>query len=209
MKKGMCITYEVEDSLYVNVTNRCSNRCDFCIRNNGDGAYGSEPLWLVREPTADEIFDSIASRELPRYRELVFCGYGEPTYRLPDIIEVVKRLRLKNRDLRIRINTNGQSDLIFGENTAPLYQGIFDTVSISLNSSTSEGYIKICHPVYNEMAFPAILEFAKNVKNYVQNVAFTVVRQFLSPSEIFECEQISASTGVPLRVREYISSQDG
>lgn len=209
MKKGMCITYEVDGALYVNVTNRCSNRCDFCIRNNGDGAYGSDPLWLIREPTVDEIRDSILSRELDRYREIVFCGYGEPTYRLYDICEVVKSLRSLHDNLKIRINTNGQSDLILGENTAPLYRDIFDTVSISLNSSSSAGYIEICHPVYKEKAFPAIIAFAENVKKYVQNVAFTVVRQFLSDEELYACEKISARTGVPLRVREYIKAEDG
>ena len=209
MKKGMCITYEVENSLYVNVTNRCSNRCDFCIRNNGDGAYGSDPLWLIREPSCEEIIDSILSRKLDLYREIVFCGYGEPSYRLYDIREVVTKLRSIHKNLKIRINTNGHSDLILGENTAPLYQGIFDTVSISLNSSNSESYIRTCHPVYKETAFPAIIEFAKNVKNCVQNVAFTVVRQFISDRELYECEKISKEIGVPLRVREYIKAEDG
>ena len=209
MKKGMCITYEVDGALYVNVTNRCSNRCEFCIRNNGDGAYGSDPLWLVREPTVSEICESILSRDLNSYRELVFCGYGEPTYRLYDIREAVLKIRKTHPNIKIRINTNGQSDLILGENTAPLYLGIFDTVSISLNSSNSENYINTCHPVYKEAAFPAIISFAKNVKNYVQNVAFTVVRQFLSEGELSECERISDACGVPLRVREYIKGEDG
>ena len=204
MKKGMCITYEVDGSLYVNVTNKCSNRCDFCIRNNGDGAYGSDPLWLVREPTAEEIFESISARELSKYNEIVFCGYGEPSYRLYDIREVALRLKSISGNLKIRINTNGQSDLILGENTARLYAGAFDTVSISLNSPNSEGYIKICHPVYKEATFPAIIEFAKNVKNCVQNVAFTVVRQFLTPAELSECERLCAECQIPLRVREYI-----
>ena len=84
MKKGMTITYEVDGGLYINITNRCSNRCEFCIRNNGDGAYGSDSLWLVREPTLEEISESVFSRELTKYKEVVFCGYGEPTYRLAD-----------------------------------------------------------------------------------------------------------------------------
>ena len=88
MKKSMCITYEVDGSLYVNMTNRCSNRCSFCIRNNGDGAYGSDSLWLEREPTLDETVASVLSHDLTAYRELVFCGYGEPTYRLNDAREV-------------------------------------------------------------------------------------------------------------------------
>ena len=84
MKKSMCITYEVENSLYVNITNKCSNRCVFCIRNNGDTAYGSDPLWLEREPTVQEIIDSILEREVEKYSEIVFCGYGEPSFRLKE-----------------------------------------------------------------------------------------------------------------------------
>ena len=82
MKKGMCITYEVDGNLYVNITNRCTNNCEFCIRNNGDGAYGSDSLWLEREPTKDEILASVFERDLTKYSEIVFCGYGEPTERL-------------------------------------------------------------------------------------------------------------------------------
>ena len=78
----MCITYTVEGVTYVNVTNRSSSRCDFCIRNNGDGAYGSDSLWLEREPTFDEILESVFSLYLSYAKELVFCGYGEPSYRL-------------------------------------------------------------------------------------------------------------------------------
>ena len=77
MTKGMCIAYEVADGLYLNITNRCSNRCDFCIRNNGDGAYGSDSLWLEREPTVSEILDAVFSHDLTSYSEIVFCGYGE------------------------------------------------------------------------------------------------------------------------------------
>ena len=209
MKKGMCITYEVENSLYVNVTNRCSNRCDFCIRNNGDGAYGSDPLWLVREPTGDEILESILARDVPKYKEIVFCGYGEPSYRLEEIREVALKVKAAVHGVRIRINTNGQSDLILGKNTAPLYRDAFDTVSISLNFPNRDGYMRICHPVFREKAFPAIIEFAKNVKNYVHNVAFSVVGEFLSKEEISECQILSDSCGISLRVREYIKNQDG
>lgn len=209
MKKGMCITYEVERGLYINITNRCSNRCSFCIRNNGDGAYGSESLWLEREPTVKEILDSVFSRDLSKYSEIVFCGYGEPTYRLYDAIEVVREIKRACPSMPVRINTNGQSDLILGKNTADLYRDAFDTVSISLNASNSEGYMRICHPVFSEKTFSAIIEFAKNVKNCVQSVVFSVVGDFLSEAEIRECQRVADSCGVPLRIREYIKNQDG
>ena len=163
MKKSMCITYIVEDKLYVNVTNKCSNRCEFCIRNNGDGAYGSDSLWLEREPTRDEILDSIFSRDLTVFPELVFCGYGEPTYRLDDIIYVAKAVKERYHEMKIRINTNGHSDLIQGRNTAPDYEGVIDIVSISLNTPSAERYQQICHSIYGEESFEALLRFASEV----------------------------------------------
>ena len=206
MKRSMCITYEVGDGLYINITNRCSNSCSFCIRNNGDGAYGSDSLWLEREPTEAEILDSVFSRELTKYSEIVFCGYGEPSYRLESAVAVANKIKERFPNIKIRINTNGQSDLILGKNTAPLYEGAFDSVSISLNTSTAEKYDEMCHPVYKLKAFDAILSFAKNVKKYVQNVAFSVVRETLTEDELAECIKISEKLGIPLKVRAYIGN---
>ncbi len=204
--KGMCITYEVEDSLYINMTNRCSNRCSFCIRNNGDGAYGSEPLWLLREPTVSETLESVFSRDVEKYKEIVFCGYGEPSCRLADTVEVALKIKERFPKSRTRINTNGQSDLIIGCDSAPMYKDAFDAVSISLNAPTPERYQEICLSKYGAEALPAILKFAENVKKYVQNVAFSVVRQSVTEEELAECMRISERIGVPLRVREYISA---
>ena len=206
MKKAMTITYEVDGELYVNVTNRCSNRCSFCIRNNDDGAYGSDSLWLEREPSCEEILESIFSRDLSKYKEMVFCGYGEPSYRLDVVRSVAMETKRRVPHLKIRINTNGQSDLILGRNTAPDYKDAFDSVSISLNASNSERYAEICHPVFNCDVLSAIIEFAKNVNKYVQTVQFSIVRQFLSEEEIKECEEISKTSSIPLRIREYISN---
>ena len=206
MKKGMCIAYEVGSGLYLNITNKCSNRCSFCIRNNGDGAYGSDSLWLLREPTLEEILEAVFSRDLNRYDEIVFCGYGEPSYRLHDCVAVAKEIKKRYPEMKTRINTNGQSDLVLSSDTAPIYEGAFDTVSISLNTSSAEKYDEMCHPVYKLEAFKAILKFAENVKKYAQNVVFSVVREALSEEELRECFKISESLGIPLRVRTYIGA---
>ena len=204
MKKSMCITYIVEDKLYVNITNKCSNRCEFCIRNNGDGAYGSDSLWLEREPRRDEILDSIFSRDLTVFPELVFCGYGEPTYRLDDIICVAKAVKERYPEMKIRINTNGHSDLILGRNTAPEYEGAFDIVSISLNSPSKKKYQQICHSIYGEEAFDALLHFASEVKKYVPTVLLSAVKETLTSDEIEQCKKLCAELGVTLRLRDYI-----
>lgn len=203
MKKSMTVTYEVDGALYLNVTNRCTNNCDFCIRHNGDGAYGSEPLWLEREPSEDEILYSVFSRDLSLYREIVFCGYGEPSVRL-DVIRSVA-LKIKEKcDLPIRINTNGHSSLYHGYDTAPLYKDAFDCVSISLNTPSPERYDEICHPV-KAGSFEAMLSFAHEVKSYVPSVILSVVKDFLTPEELTECYRIAEALGVTLKVRDYIS----
>ena len=207
MKKALTITYEVDTGLYVNITNKCSNRCTFCIRNNGEGAYGSESLWLIREPSEDEILESIFSRDLSRYTELVFCGYGEPSYRLECAVSVAKKVKEKYPSLPVRINTNGQSDLILGVDTAPMYS-VFDAVSISLNTPDADKYCKICLPVYGEMAFHSLLEFARNVKEYVGCVMLSVVRETLTKTELQKCMEIADECGVTLKVRTYIGAED-
>lgn len=204
----MTVTYEVEGALYVNITNACTNRCDFCIRNNADGAYGSDSLWLSREPSKKQIVDSILESEPEKYREVVFCGYGEPTARLKVMLEVAKAIKEKYPNIKIRVNTNGQSDLIHGKNTAPMYKDVIDSVSISLNAPTAEGYDTICHSVYGKDAFFAIIEFAKNVKEYVDKVAFSVVGDFLSADDISACRDIAKDIGVDIRVRDYISKEE-
>lgn len=203
--RAMTITYVVDGGLYINVTNRCTNRCDFCIRNNGDGAYGSESLWLMREPTENEILDSVFSYDLAKLPEIVFCGYGEPSVRLDVVRSVALKIKEKYPSAKIRINTNGQSDLILGCDSSPMYKDAFDSVSISLNAPTAERYQEICHSVYGDVALEKILEFAKNVNKYVQNVAFSVVKESLTPEEIEKCKVIANECGVNLRVRDLIT----
>ncbi len=203
--RAMTVTYEVDGGLYINVTNRCTNSCEFCIRKNGDGAYGSESLWLLREPDAEEITAEVMKRDIPSYREVVFCGYGEPTFRLDAVIAVAEAIKCAYPNTYIRINTNGHSDLINGRETAPLFEGVFDCVSISLNTPSVEKYVALCHPVYKEKAYFAMLDFAKSVRKYVGTVRLSVVRETLSTEELCRCQRIAEECGVELLVRTYIS----
>ena len=197
----MTITYTVGDSLYVNTTNRCSNSCDFCVRSHGEELYGD--LWLDREPTREEILEDIEKRPLADYKELVFCGYGEPCERLDDILWVCRELK-KQHTLKIRINTNGHSDLINGRNTAPEFAGLMDTVSISLNCADAKSYAAVCHPEFGEEAYAALIDFARRVKEYVPNVIFSVVRGSIPDADIEICRKIAEDAGVKLRVREML-----
>lgn len=202
--KAMTVTYEVDGALYLNITNACTNRCDFCIRNNGDGAYGSDSLWLDHAPSVDEIKQAIDKRDIGLYKEVVFCGYGEPSCRLSEAREIALYIKSIHPEIKVRINTNGQSDLILGCDSAPLYRDAFDSVSISLNAPTEERYQQICHSVFGDGVLEAIKRFAANVRLYVSEVKFSVVRQTLTEGELEECEIIAKQTGVPLRIRDYI-----
>lgn len=200
----MTITYRVGDGLYINMTNRCTNRCDFCIRQNGAGAYGSDSLWLEREPTREEVLAAIEAADPTKYTEIVFCGYGEPTCRLDDLLWVCREIRARWNQ-PIRLNTNGQASLIHGRNTAPEFAGLVDTLSISLNECDAEKYDAICHSDFGKDAFSGMLDFAVAVKPYVGEVVLSVVRQFLSPTSLEECERICREIGVPIKIREYIA----
>lgn len=196
----MTITYCYKDNLYVNLTNRCPNRCEFCLRTTGDKVGDSDSLWLEREPTVEEIWQSISERDLSQYSQLVFCGYGEPTYRLEDLLEIAKRVKAVS-NIPIRINTNGLSDLIHKKDTTPLFQNI-DSVSVSLNASTPEKYDELCHSIYGLEALPAILRFTKNVKRFVPHVRMTVV-DTMSNEELEACRKLCAETGAEFCVRHY------
>ena len=199
----MTATYRVGDGLYVNLTNRCPCACTFCIRQNGDGVYGSDSLWLEREPTTDEVCESI-EKNLGACCELVFCGYGEPTERLDTLLEVAARFKRTHPSIPIRVNTNGLSDLIAGEPTAHRFKGLVDTVSISLNAPTAEEYVATCRPKFGAVAYPALLKFAEEVKDFVKDVVLTVVgTASLTPEKEAACRRIAAERGVPLRVRKF------
>ena len=200
----MIITYVCDNSLYINVTNRCTNSCDFCVRDHGDELYGN--LWLDREPTVNEINEAIdlaLAEGKDKYKEIVFCGYGEPTVRLYDIFEVCRHIRSVS-SLPIRMNTNGQANLIWERDVTPDFKGLFDTVSVSLNSPYADEYQKVCHSVYGEEAHASLLDFASKLKNYVPNVLFSVVRDSIPDADIDKAEELAVSLGVKLRVREML-----
>lgn len=203
MKKSMTITYEIDGKLYLNITNKCPCNCTFCIRNNGDGAYGSDPLWLEHQPTAEEVVEAVRKCDINKYSEVIFCGYGEPTCELEILKKTAKYIRSVS-DIPIRINTNGLSDLINKRETAVEFEGIADTISISLNASDSETYDKVTRPSFKgNNCFEEMLSFASKVKEYVPNTVLTVV-DVIREEEIEKSRKIAENIGIKLRVREYI-----
>ena len=200
----MTITYEASgrDGLYINLTNRCPCNCTFCLRNHADGVYGSDSLWLDHDPSFEEICESIDQRDLKQYREVVFCGYGEPMERLDVLLKVAAYIKSR-QPVKIRINTNGLADLIYGDRTAPKLKGLIDVVSISLNATNAEEYQKIVRPSFGAGSFDAMLAFAKDCVQFVPEVVMTVVDVVTSPEEQEKSRQICESIGAALRVRPY------
>lgn len=201
--KGLTFVYAVHDNLYINLTNRCPCSCTFCIRRNGDGAYGSDSLWLEREPTCEEVLGEFDKYDMSKFSEIVFCGYGEPMERAEDVAFIGKELKKRYPDKLIRLNTNGLSDKIHGKPTAHLLKGAVDIVSISLNSGNAEDYNKVTRPKWAD-SFEAMLRFAEDCKKYVPKVMFTVV-DVISEREINESKAVSEKLGIPLRIRPYDS----
>lgn len=194
------ITYKIGNSIYINVTNKCTNRCEFCIRHTEEGVGYN--LWLKKEPGIKEII-----KEIPNpgdFEEIVFCGYGEPLMRAELVLETSRILKQRGARL-IRINTNGQANLIHNQNIIPEMKDIIDTVSISLNAENSEKYIKICKPDFGEKAFPSILEFTKLCSQTVNNVILSVVNW--PGVDLSACEKIAKELGVDFRVREFTGTK--
>ena len=203
----MTITYQVKNSIYVNLTNRCPCACTFCLRRNGPGVYGSGSLWLEREPTLDEVVASLDGCDLTRFREVVFCGYGEPTERLDVLLAAADHLKRRDATLRVRVNTNGLSDLVNGKPTAALFAGKVDCLSISLNTDDAAEYLDLCRPKFGAAAYPALLAFTKEAAAVVPEVVMTVVGEPVTSLEKqARCRVLAERLGARLRVRPYESA---
>jgi radical SAM enzyme (TIGR04100 family) len=207
-QRGICMSLQEEigtvfysygDGLYANITNRCPCRCEFCVRNETSGLGSAASLWLKREPSAAEIRTMFDAWDPAPFRELVFCGYGEPTERLEDLLDAAAYVKEKS-GLQIRINTNGLSDLIHGKDTAPMLEGLVDSVSISLNQCTAQKYDELCHPKFGPASYEALLNYTRRVQQYVPHVAMSVVG-VIPREDIERCRAIAAGFGIGLRVR--------
>ena len=200
------ISYEYEGSLYVNLTNRCDCACVFCLRHNGHkGSIYADDLWLEHEPSRQEALEDLLKRDLASYPEIVFCGFGEPTYRIDDILWLVDEMKKACPDLpSIRINTNGHANLIHGRDVTADMKGRIDVLSISLHGSTCEEYVKVTRPKDGEQAWNAMLDFTRQAANFVPKVVMTIVNKDKSPEEIEACRVMCEDLGASLRVREYI-----
>ena len=191
--------------LYVNLTNRCNCDCVFCLRQKKSMAKDSS-LWLEREPTVAEVKAEFDSAPWHVVKEIVFCGFGEPTMRLAELVELLTYAKKNRPQIPTRLNTNGLGELLHGREIAADFKNILDTVSISLNAATAEKYFRLTRAAYGIKSFDAMLAFAEHAKKFVPHVVLTVVDHVTPPDEISACKKICEERGLTLRVRPYEDS---
>lgn len=195
--------YWLDNKLYLNITNKCSNRCCFCISKFKKGVGGFN-LKLTKEPSLPQIILELEkATHKKNWTELVFCGFGEPTQRLDLLLAISRWIRRKYRKpLIIRVNTNGHGYALNpNRNVAEeLKIAGVNRVSVSLNAQNKETYDEICKPKI-ENAYEAVLDFIKKAKKTL-DVEVTAVT---TPEiELHEVESVAQKLGVKFRMRQYI-----
>ena len=190
------IAYKIRNSLYLNITNRCSNRCSFCAKFD-DFTVKGHNLLLDGEPSFSEIMEAIG--DAAGIDEVVFCGYGEPLIRL-DLVKQVAG-ELKRRGHRIRINTDGQANLVHGRNVLPELAGLVDSISVSLNAPDAETYTHLCNTPFGEAGFHELCSFIREAGSHIPHVVASAVT--VPGIDIEACRSLAESLGAVFRVREF------
>ncbi len=199
MKNKDTIIYDAHGNLYLNITNRCTADCIFCLKRYSDGIYGHN-LRLSKEPTLTEIIKQLSEQDLSKYKEVVFTGFGEPLVRLDDVLEITKWLTA--RGISVRLDTSGHAKLIYPDrNIAEELAGSgMKVISLSLNAQNANTYNQLCDPRYIR-AYDKMLEFAKDISRSGVELRFTVVD--LPVVDIEKCRKIADEYGADFKVRHY------
>ena len=190
-----------DQKIYVNLTNKCPCACTFCLRQTKE-MLESNTLWIKKEPSAKEVIEELDSYNLSATKEIVFCGFGEPTERIDTFAEIADHIRKNYPDIQIRMNTNGLGSLVNHKDIAPMLEGRLDTVSISLNTSSAKEYLDVTKSRFGIGSYQAMKDFAVECKKYVPHVVMTVV-DVIGQKEIEECKKITEELGVEYSVRPF------
>ncbi|MBE5845982.1 MAG: radical SAM protein [Butyrivibrio sp.] len=197
------IIYTYKDSVYANITNKCNCRCTFCIRFVKDGVGDAETLWHQVNPSKEEVLDAIKNFDFTGYKELVFCGYGEPTCQLDILLEAADYAK-KEKGLKTRLNTNGQGTAENGHDIVPELAKVIDSVSVSLNAPTKKEYEDVTRPLL-ENGFDNMLAFTKRCREVIGDVRWSIV-DVLPEEEKDRCIALSEEHDIPLRIRKFSSN---
>ena len=196
------IIYTLDSGTYFNITNKCPCNCSFCIRSKGEAVGSAKRLWFDVEPTFDDIKKAVDSYDFSNVKEAVFCGYGEPTNALDNLLKTAEYVKKINPEIKLRINTNGLSDLINGRPTAKEICKHIDIISVSLNETDSEKYDEITKNIFPGKAFDAMLKFTKDCVKEGREVRMTVV-DVIPPVEIEKSRKICESLGAKFIIRSF------
>ncbi len=188
--------YKLGNVNYINLTNECTNDCDFCIRKTSEGV-GGHKLWLEHEPSARDVIDVLAHDKT----DIVFCGFGEPAIKLDELKEIASYV--KGYGGHVRLNTNGHASAYHGRDAAKELAGLVDEVSISLNETDAQEYAAITKSRYGGEGFHYMLDFAKKCIECGIGVTLSVV-DVLSPEKIEASRKIAESIGADFRIRHYV-----
>lgn len=193
------------ETVYVNLTNSCTNSCIFCLRTQKDDVCGAN-MWHDGEYTLEDIIEQFQSYN-PTPKEVVFCGYGEPFLRREMMKEFCKYLRKNYPEIKIRVNTNGHANAIYKTNVAEEFKDLIDAVSVSLNASNSSEYNEICKPKIQN-AYSEVKKFIKACVDAGIDVSTSVVTGFdkIHNIDVEKCEEISRELGAKFRNREFITN---
>lgn len=194
------ILYTYKNQVYANITNRCNCRCRFCIRSHEDAIGDATSLWHKQDPTPQEIKEAMDAFDFHGYKELVYCGYGEPTCALETLIDTARYAK-EHYGLSIRVNTNGLGSLQHGRDIVPELAQVVDCVSISLNAPDEAAYNDVTRPTLPG-AYQAMLDFAVQAARQIPEVRFTIV-DVLPEEEIQASKDLAASLHIPLRIRKF------
>lgn len=194
------IIYTYKDSVYANITNKCNCRCTFCIRFVKDGVGDAKTLWHQVNPSKEEVLEAIKNFDFTGYKELVFCGYGEPTCQLDILLDAASYAK-KEKGLRTRLNTNGQGSAENGHDIVPELAEVIDSVSVSLNAPSKKEYEDVTRPILNN-GFENMLEFTKRCREVIGDVRWSIV-DVLPEEEKDRCIALSKENDIPLRIRKF------
>ena len=196
------LVYELYGKIYINLTNRCTNNCVFCLRNDKDDVCGQK-LWLDNEDyPVQDVIDQLNNFKISD--EVIFCGYGEPLLKLDVLKEVAKYIKENYPNVKIRVNTNGQANIVYKRNIVPELKGLVDEFSVSLNGEDNKEY--------NDYSRPRLLNAYEEVKRFIKACADENIEVVASVVEGYKgqhlnlkkCEEIANSLGAKFRAREWI-----
>jgi TatD DNase family protein len=191
------LVYPIRESLYVNVTNRCTLRCTFCAKFK-DWVVKGHNLRLPADPAPEALWDALVAAGFERYREVVFCGYGEPLLRWEVVAELAARV--KAAGVKVRVNTDGLASLVSGRDVVAELAGKVDALSVSMNAPDGESYAAVCRSRHGVAAFDAVCAFLRRARDVIPEVTASVVA--LPDLGIEACRRLAEDQiGVRFRVR--------